>query len=190
MGVYNVGDLKKGLKVEVDREPYLIVECQFVKPGKGQAMYKLRLKNLLRQTILERTYRSGDVIDAADVREADAQFLYKQGDTWHYMDNESYEQGEITVDQIGDEAKWLKDAMVCRVMYWNGQPIQVTPPNHVVYRVVQCEPAARGNTATGLTKPVTLETGAVIVVPAFVEEGSLLKIDTRTGEYLSRATEA
>lgn len=189
MASYNVGELRKGLKVLIDGDPFLIVECNFVKPGKGQAMYKLRLRNLIRGTVIDRTYKSGDSVDAADVSEIEAQFLYKQQDKFVFMDNESYDQAELTADQVGDDAKWLKEGMNCNIVLWNDNPITFTPPHHVVLKVEYAEPAVRGNTATGLTKPVTMESGAVVIVPSFIETGDVLRVDTRTGEYLERVKE-
>ena len=189
MAGYNTSDFKKGLKVQIDGDPYLMVECMFVKPGKGQALYKCRLKNLIRNTMLDRTYKSGDSLDAADVTEIQAQFLYRQQDMFVFMDNVSYEQYELTKDQVDDAWKYLKEGMICSMVLFNNNPITVTPPNHVVLKIEYCEPAVRGNTATNLQKPVKLETGAEITVPAFVETGDLLKIDTRTNEYLERAKE-
>ncbi len=189
MASYNTSDLKKGLKILIDRDPYLIVGCNFVKPGKGQALYKLRLKNLLRQTVMDRTYKSGESLEAADVRQAATQFIYREDDGWVYMDNETYDQNQISDEKLGDDGKWIMEGMNCDVVFFNGEPIQVVPPNHVVYAVKYTEPAARGNTASALTNPVELETGAVVNAPAFIENGDLLKIDTRTGEYLERVKE-
>lgn len=189
MASYNTSDLKKGLKVQIDGDPFLIVECNFVKPGKGQALYKLRLKNLVRGTTLDRTLKSGDSLDAADVAEIEAQFLYRQGEQFVLMDNSSFEQYELTKEQVDNAWKYLKEGMNCSMVLFNNNPISLTPPNHVVLRVEYCEPAVRGNTATNLTKPVRLETGAEITCPAFVEMGELIKIDTRTEEYLERVKE-
>lgn len=189
MGSFNVGDLKKGLKVQIDNEPFLIAECNFVKPGKGQAMYKLRLKNLIKGTVLDRTLRSGDSIDAADITEIEAQFLYRQGDAFFFMDNESFEQIELSLDQVDDGWKFLKEGMVCQMTLWNGRSISMSPPNHVILKVEYCEPSARGNTATNLTKPCKVETGAEIHVPPFVNQGDMIRIDTRTGEYTERIKE-
>ncbi len=189
MATYNTSDLKKGLKVQIDGDPFLIHECQFVKPGKGQALYKLKLKNLVRGTTLDRTLKSGDSIEAADVTEIQAQFLYSQQEHYVFMDQESFEQYELTKDQVDEAWKYLKEGMVCSMVLFNNNPISVSPPNHVVLKIEYCEPAVRGNTATNLTKPVRLETGAEIVCPAFVEMGESIKIDTRTGEYLERARE-
>lgn len=189
MATYNVGELRKGVKIQLDGDPFLMLECNFVKPGKGQALYKCRLKNLLKGTVIDRTYKSGDSVDAADVEEIDAQFLYRQQDTFCFMDNKSYEQYELNKDQVDDAWKYLKEGMNCSMMLFNGRPISVTPPNHVVLKIEYCEPAVRGNTATNLTKPAKVETGAEFICPAFVEIGELLKIDTRTGEYIERVKE-
>jgi len=186
---YNTSDFKKGLKVQLDGDPYLMMECNFVKPGKGQALYKCRLKNLLRNTVLDRTYKSGDSIDAADVTEIDTQFLYRQQDMFVFMDTTSYEQYEVSKDVVDDAWKFLKDGTLCGMMLFNNRPISITPPNHVVLKVEYAEPAVRGNTATNLTKPVKVETGAEMLVPAFVEQGESVRIDTRTGEYIERVRE-
>ncbi|HWC90902.1 MAG TPA: elongation factor P [Pirellulales bacterium] len=189
MASYSTSEFKKGLKIQIDGDPYLMVECNFVKPGKGNALYKCKLKNLIRNTILERTYKGGDALEAADVTEIDAQYLYRQGENFVFMDNVSYEQYELNADQVDDAWKYIKEGMVCRMVLFNNNPISVTPPNHAILKIEYCEPAVRGNTATNLTKPVKLETGADMVCPAFVGIGDLIKIDTRTGEYLERAKE-
>jgi elongation factor P len=184
---YNTSEFRKGLKVQIDGDPYLMIECNFVKPGKGNALYKCRLKNLIRNTVLDRTYKGGDSLEAADISEIDAQYLYKQGDQFVFMDNESFEQYELTGDQVDDAWKWIKEGTNCSMVLFNETPITVSPPNHVVLKIEYCEPAVRGNTATNLTKPVKLETGAEMLCPAFVEIGDLIKVDTRTGEYLERS---
>lgn len=189
MPTYNTSEFKKGLKVQIDGDPYILLECQFVKPGKGNALYKCRLRNLLRGTVLDRTYKGGDSLDAADIEEIDAQFLYRQGEQWVFMCNDSFEQYELTSQQVDAAGKYLKESMVCSIMLFNGQPISISPPNHVVLKVEYCEPAVRGNTATNLTKPVKLETGAEVVCPSFVDIGDLIKVDTRTDEYLERVKE-
>lgn len=186
MATYNAGDFKKSLKVIIDNEPYLIVEADFVKPGKGQALYKCRLKNLLRGTLVDRTFRSGDRLEAADVREESWQYLYNDGQTWVFMHPENFEQVSIPLDIVGDARFWIKDEMLVAVTFWNDRAIAVTPPNHIELVVTYSEPAARGNTATNVTKPVTLETGLEINVPLFINTGDVLKIDTRTREYIER----
>ena len=187
MANYSTSDFKKGLKVQINGDPYLMVECNFVKPGKGNAFYKCKLRNLLRGTILDRTYKGGDSLEAADVSDIDAQFLYRQGDTFVFMDNANYEQYELSQEQVDDAWKYLKEGMVCSMVLFDNNPISVSPPNHVVLKIEYCEPAMKGNTATNLTKPVKLETGTEVICPAFVEIGNFIKIDTRTGEYLERA---
>ncbi len=189
MASYNTSEFKKGLKVQLDGDPYLMIECNFVKPGKGQALYKCKLRNLLRGTVIDRTYKSGDSIEAADIEEVTAQFLYRQGDTFVFMDNNTYEQYELSAQQVDEAWKYLKEAMVCSMLLFNGQPISVSPPNHVVLRVEYTEPGVRGNTATNVTKPCRVETGAEILCPAFVEIGDLIRVDTRTGEYIERVKE-
>lgn len=189
MASYNTSEFRKGLKVQIEGDPYLMIECNFVKPGKGQALYKCKLRNLIRGTVLDRTYKSGDTIDAADIEEIQAQFLYRQADHFVFMDNESYEQYEISSETVDDAWQWLKESTVCNVLLFNNKPIGVTPPNHVILKVEYCEPAVRGNTATNVTKLAKLETGAEITVPNFVETGDVLKIDTRIGEYIERVKE-
>jgi elongation factor P len=186
---YNTSQFRKGLMIQIEGDPYLMVECNFVKPGKGQALYKCKMRNLIRGTILDRTYKSGDSLDAADVEEIQAQFLYRQLDQFVFMDNESYEQYELTKEQVDDTWKYLKEGTVCSITLFNGQPISVLPPNHVVLKIEYCEPGARGNTATNVTKPVRVETGAEFPCPSFVNVGELIKIDTRTGEYIERVKE-
>ncbi len=189
MPSYNTSDFRKGLKVQIEGDPYIMIECNFVKPGKGQALYKCKLRNLTRGTVLERTYKSGDSLDAADINEIDAQFLYQMGDTFSFMDNVSYEQYELSRDVIDDAWKYLKEGMLCKMMLYNNNPMGITPPNHVVLKVEYTEPAVRGNTATNVTKPAKVDTGAEIMVPNFVENGEMIKIDTRTGEYIERVKE-
>jgi elongation factor P len=186
---YNTSEFRKGLKVQLDGDPYLMIECNFVKPGKGQALYKCKLRNLLRGTVLDRTYKSGDSLEAADVEEIEAQFLYRQQDQFVFMDNKTYEQYELTKDQVDEAWKYLKESMICSMTLFNGNPISISPPNHVILKVEYCEPGVRGNTATNVTKPCRVETGAEILCPAFVEMGELIKVDTRTGEYLERVKE-
>jgi elongation factor P len=187
VGSYNTSDFKKGLKVQIDGDPYLMVECNFVKPGKGNALYKCKLRNLVRNTMLDRTFKGGDSLEEADVTEIEAQFLYRQQDMFVFMDNANYEQYELTKEQVDDAWKYLKEGMVCSMVLFNNKPISVAPPNHVVLKIEYCEPSIKGNTATNLTKPVKLETGAEIICPAFVGIGDMIKVDTRSGEYLERA---
>jgi elongation factor P len=165
-----------------------MIEMNFVKPGKGNALYKCKLRNLVRGTVLDRTYKGGDSLEAADVEEVDTQYLYRQGDTYVFMDQSSYEQYELPAEQIDDAWKYLKEGMPCSMMLYNGNPITMTPPNHVELAVTECEPGAKGDTATNVTKPVKVETGAEFICPAFIKEGNVIKIDTRTGEYVERVS--
>jgi elongation factor P len=189
MASYNTSDLKKGLKVQIDGVPFLIVEMNFKKPGKGQAVYTCRMLNLIRGTTLERNYRSGDSLDAADVHEEDMQYLYRDGDNFVFMDPVSFEQPSIPKEIIGDKAQWLKDNVVCRVMFFNDKAITVEPPAQMVLKVEYTEPGARGNTATNVLKEAKLETGAIVKVPIFIETGEMIKVDTATNGYIERVRE-
>lgn len=185
----NTGDFRKGIKVIVEGEPYDMMECNFVKPGKGQALYKCRIRNLLKGTILDRTYKSGDSLEAADVRKGDAQFLYRDANGYVFMDQESFEQYTMTAEAVGDDSRFLQDGMICNLLYWNDQVIGMTPPPQVILRITYTEPAVKGNTSSNITKAATVETGATINVPAFIDMNELVKIDTATGNYLERVRE-
>ena len=185
----NTGDFRKGIKVTLDDEPYEMIECNFVKPGKGQALYKTRLRNLLKGTLLDRTYKSGDSLESADVHKGDGQYLYRDSSNYIFMDNETFEQNELSADVCGEQVRFLLEGATCNLLYWNGQLIGMTPPQHVVLEITETEPAARGNTATNVTKPAKVETGATVQVPAFVKEGDKIKVDAATGEYIERVRE-
>ncbi len=186
MATYNTSEFRKGLKVQIDGNPFIMIECQFVKPGKGQALYKCKLRDLNRGTVLERTYKNGDELEAADIHETDVTFLYEQAGVYIFMEKETYEQYELEKDKLDDAWKYLLPDMPCKMLLYNDAPIGITPPNHVVLKVEYTEPGVRGNTATNVTKPATLETGAEIIVPNFVETGEMIKVDTRTNEYIER----
>lgn len=186
MATYNTSEFRSGLKILVDGDPWVIVENEMVKPGKGQAFNRVRIRNLRTDRTIERTWKSGDSVEAADVMDVDMQYLYQDGDFWHFMVPDNYEQYTAGKSAVGDAAQWLKDGTVCIVTLWNGQPLVVTPPPHIELKVVETDPGLRGDTATGGQKPAKLETGAVVRVPLFVNEGDVLRIDTRTGEYISR----
>ena len=188
MASYKTSDFRKGLKVQIDGEPYIMSEMNFVKPGKGNAMYKCRLRNLIRGGVLDRTYKGGDTLEMADVEEVATQFLYRQGETFVFMNNETFDQYELTAEQVDDNWKYLKDGMGCTMMLFNGLPIVMSPPNHVELKVEYCEPGVKGDTATNVTKPVKVETGAEILCPSFINIGNVIKIDTRTGEYVERVS--
>lgn len=187
MATYSTNEFRKGLKVQIDGIPYQMIEMNFRKPGKGNALYECKLRNLLRGTVTDKTYRAGQTLESADVVEFTAQYLYRQGDMFVFMKNDNYEQYELAAEAVGDAAKYLIENMDCQLVVFNDQPIAVTAPNHVVLRVEYCEPGAKGNTATNVTKPCKMETGAEFLAPAFVNIGDYLRIDTRTGEYIERA---
>ncbi len=184
------GDLRKGLKLEIDGEPYVIVQFEFVKPGKGQALYKCKLKNMVTGAQFDRTFRSGEKFNRADLEEVEMEYLYFDGDSYCFMNTSNYEQDMLTAPQVGEEAiALLKENTVCNVLLFEGRPIGITLPNFVNLRITQAEPWAKGDTASGDTKPATLETGHAVQVPPFVNEGELVRIDTRTGEYVERVKE-
>lgn len=186
MATYKTSEFRKGLKIQIDGQPYLMTEMNFVKPGKGNAMYKCKMKNLISGSTLSRTYKGGDSLEAADVAEIDCTYLYRQGETFFFMDKTSFEQYELSESQVDDAWKFLKDNMDCSMVLFEGRPITLSPPNHVELLVVECAPGAKGDTATNVTKPVKVETGAEILAPSFVNQGDIIKVDTRSGEYVER----
>lgn len=186
MASYNTNDFKGGLKIMLDNDPHTIVENEFVKPGKGQAFSRTRVRNLLTGRTVERTFKSGDSVEAADVMDSEMQYLYNDGEYWHFMDQTTFEQIAADKTAMGDSHFYVKEEDICVLTLWNGQPISVTPPNFVELKIVQTDPGLRGDTATGGTKPAHMETGAVVKVPLFIEEGEIIKIDTRSGDYVSR----
>lgn len=189
MAVYSTNEFKAGLKVMLDADPCTILENEYVKPGKGQAFNRVKLRNLKTGRVLEKTFKSGDTLPGADIVEVEMEYLYNDGELWHFMVPESYEQHAIAHALVEDAAQWLKPQDICVVMLWNGQPLSITPPNFALLKVTETEPGIKGDTVSGATKPATLETGATIRVPLFVNVGDLLKVDTRNGAYVSRAKE-
>ena len=183
---YTSGNFKNGLKVLIQGEPFSIVESEFHKPGKGQAFNKLKLKNLKNGRVLEKTIKIGASLEAADVNVREMQYLYSDSQHWHFMDIESYEQLAIGGQVIKEIKFWLAEESVCSVTLWNNQAISVEPPNNIEVKITETEPGLRGDTAQGGVKPAVIETGATIRVPLFINEGELIRVDTRTGEYLSR----
>ena len=184
--MYDTSDIRKGLKVLIDGNPYTVVEFQFVKPGKGQAFTRTKFKNLLSGAVIERNLRSGEKLEPANVEEKSMQFLYREGEDFVFMDNTSYEQTHVAENLIGDDYTYLKDNLECAVMFFNERPVGVTLPNFVSLRITKCEPGVRGDTSGNVTKPATVETGGTIQVPLFVKEGETIRVDTRTGEYVER----
>lgn len=189
MSTYSTNEFKNGLKLMLDGDPCSIVSNETIKPGKGQAFNRVKLRNLKTGRILERTFKSGDSLPAADVVEMEMQYLYNDGELWHFMACDTFEQHATKVEAVADAKQWLKEQDVCMVTMFNGQPLSIEPPNFVTLKVTETEPNLRGDTSGGGGKPATLETGAVVRVPLFVGEGELIKVDTRTGEYVSRVKE-
>ena len=188
MAVYNTSEFRKGLKVEIDGDPYLMTEMNFVKPGKGNAFYKCKMKNLVRGTTLERTYKGGDSLQSADVETTVVTFLYRQGADYVFMDKTSFEQYETSESVAGDIWKYLKDGTECTMTLYNGNAIVVEPPQHVELLVTECGPGTKGDTATSVTKPATFETGAEFQVPGFIKEGNVIKINSADGSYVERVS--
>ena len=187
MASYTTAEIRSGLKVLLDGDPYAVVENEFVKPGKGQAFNRIKIRNLKTGRTIERTFKSGDSLEAADVVDSEMQYLYQDGDFWHFMVPDSFEQYTAGKAAVGESAQWLKEGVNCSVTLWNGEPLVVTPPAHVELQIVETDPGLRGDTATGGQKPAKLETGAVVRVPLFIDQGEVIRIDTRTGAYVSRA---
>ena len=187
MATYSTNDFKAGLKVMIDNSPGAVVENEFVKPGKGQAFNRVKIRNLKTGRIIERTFKSGDTLEAADVVDVEMQYLYNDGEFFHFMNPESFEQFGADKVTVGDTAKWLKEQDVCIITLWNGIPLNVEPPHTVVLKIVETDPGLKGDTSGGGGKPATLETGAVVRVPLFIQNGESIKCNTRTGEYISRA---
>ena len=186
MSNYSTSEFKSGLKVMLEGDPCSIIENEFVKPGKGQAFNRVKLRNLKTFKILERTFKSGDSLKSADVIDMDMDFLYDDGEFWYFMDPTTFEQFQADINVIGECAKWLSEQDSCVVTLFNGNPLLVMPPNHVELEIVETDPGLRGDTAQGGTKPAKLKTGAVVKVPLFLDQGDVIKVDTRSGEYLGR----
>jgi elongation factor P len=187
MASYGMNDVKNGLKILVDGDPYTIVDTDFIKPGKGQAFTRIKIRNLKNGRTVERTMKGSDSIEGADVVDTDMQYLYSDGEYWHFMQSETYEQFQADKAAAGDAAQWLREQDMCIVTLWNNAPLSVQPPNFVELKIVECDPGIRGDTAQGGGKPAKLETGAVVRVPLFVENGETVRVDTRSGEYVGRA---
>ncbi len=187
MATYSTNEFRGGLKIMIDGDPCAIIENEFVKPGKGQAFNRVKIRNLKTGRVVERTYKSGETVEAADVIDTDMQYLYNDGEFWHFMNQDTFEQIGASESAVADAKLWLKEQDVCTLTLWNGAPISVTPPNFVELAVTETDPGVRGDTSGGGGKPATLETGAVVRVPLFINIGDVLKVDTRSGEYVSRA---
>lgn len=189
MAQVSTNEFKGGLKVEMDGQPYVIVSNEFVKPGKGQAFNRVRLKHLLTGRTVDRTFKSGEKLDVADVVETEMRVVYREPDGIVFMDEKSFEQVKIQTDLIGDSMKWILEDLVYEVIIYKGQPVAVEPPTFMEMKITKTEPAVKGDTASGrVLKAAETESGATVQVPIFVSEGEVIKIDTRTGEYVSRAS--
>ena len=189
MATYSTNEFRSGLKILLDGDPYNIVENEFVKPGKGQAFNRARVRNLKTGRTVERTWKSGETVEAADIFEKPLQYLYSDGEFWYFMEPETFEQLGADETAMGESLQWIKEEDVCMVTLWNGQPLSVEAPNFVELQITDTDPGVRGDTSGGGGKPATLETGAVVRVPLFVNQGEVIKVDTRTGEYVSRVKE-
>ena len=184
--MYSASDLKKNLKIQIDGEPYVVVDFQFVKPGKGQALYRCRLRNMITGSQFDRTFRSVDSFEEADLQEKHMQYLYRDDSGYCFMDNDTYEQIHLTDDHVGEAKNFLMENLDVEILFFGSRPLGITLPNSVDLTVTQADPWARGDSVTGKMKTVTVETGYVVQVPPFVEEGEKIRIDTRTGDYLTR----
>ncbi len=187
--MYNASDLRRGLKIQIDKEPYIIIDFQFSKPGKGQALYRCKLRNMITGVIIDRTYRSVDSFEQANLEERKMQFLYSQGDEFNFMDVENYEQSVLTTERVGEAKNYLIDNLEVEILLFEGGPIGITLPKFVDLGVSKADPWVKGDSAAGDSKPVTLETGYTLRVPPFIEEGTKITVDTRTGEYVTRVKE-
>jgi len=186
MASYGMNDVKNGMKIIVDGYPCTIVDTEYIKPGKGQAFTRVKYRNLKTGRVVELTMKSTDSLEAADVVDADMQYLYYDGEFWHFMQPENFEQHTADKSAMGDAAQWLKGEEMCIVTLWNGSPLMITPPNFVELQIVETDPGVRGDTSGGGGKPAKLETGATVRVPLFVQNNEVIKVDTRTGAYVSR----
>lgn len=190
MANFSTNEFRGGLKVMLDGDPCNIIENEFVKPGKGQAFNRVKLRNLKTGRVLERTFKSGESLEGADVVDTDMQLLYFDGEFWHFMDPASFEQHTASKTVVGDTAKWLKEQDTCTITLYNGVPLSIEAPNFVELKITETDPGVRGDTVSGGNKPAKLETGAVVRVPLFIDEGEVIRVDTRTGDYVSRVKES
>ena len=186
MATYSTSEFRGGLKVMLEGDPCSIIENEFVKPGKGQAFNRVRLRNLKSGRVWERTFKSNESLEAADVMDRDMEYLYSDGEFWHFMEPDTYEQHQADANAVGDAAQWLKEQDRCEVTLYNGSPLAVTPANFVELEIIETDPGLKGDTAGGGNKPATLSTGAVVKVPLFLSRGEVVRIDTRSGEYVGR----
>jgi elongation factor P len=186
MANYSTNEFRSGLKILIDNDPCIIVENEFVKPGKGQAFNRVRIKNLKTGKTVDKTFKSGESVEAADLVDTEMQYLYSDGEFWHFMNPTSFEQYAADEKAVGDAKNWISDGDMCLITLWNNAPLLVEPPNFVELEIVETDPGVKGDTASGGVKPATLSTGAVVRVPLFVDQNEVIKVDTRSREYVSR----
>jgi elongation factor P len=186
MANYSTSEFKSGLRIIIDGDPCFIVENEFVKPGKGQAFNRVRIKNLKTGKTVDKTFKSGESVEAADVMDTDMQYLYADGEFWHFMVTDTFEQYAADEKAVGDAKNWISDGDICQITLWNNSPLIVAAPNFVELEIVETDPGVKGDTASGGVKPATLSTGAVVRVPLFVDQNETIRVDTRSGEYVSR----
>ena len=186
MASYSTNEFRSGLRIIIDTHPCIIVENEFVKPGKGQAFNRVRIRNLKTGKTVDKTFKSGESVEAADVLDTEMQYLYTDGEFWHFMVQDTFEQYAADASAVGDASNWITDGDVCQITLWNNSPLIVEPPNFVELEITETDPGVKGDTASGGVKPATLSTGAVVRVPLFVDQGEVIKVDTRSKEYVSR----
>ena len=182
----DTSSFRNGLKIEIDGEPYTITYFQHVKPGKGGAFVRTKVRNLRTGRVLDRRFRAGERVELADIEDRKMQYLYQDGEQLVFMDSETFDQLPFNLEQVGDARQFLKESLEVSVLFWNGKPLNIELPNFVEATITQCEPGEKGDTASNVTKPATLETGAVVQVPLFIKEGETIRVDTRSGEYVER----
>ncbi len=187
MANFSTNEFKAGLKIMLDGEPCNVLENEYVKPGKGQAFNRVKIRKLISGKVLEKTFKSGDTVEGADVMDVDLDYLYNDGEFWHFMNSQTFEQIPADEAAVGENKKWLVENDTCTITLWNGSPIVVAPQNFVELEITETDPGLKGDTAGTGGKPATLATGAVVRVPLFVQTGEVIKVDTRSGEYVSRA---
>ncbi|WOJ97300.1 elongation factor P [Congregibacter brevis] len=190
MANYSTNEFRSGLKVMLDGDPCSILDNEFVKPGKGQAFNRVRMRNLKSGRVWDRTFKSGESLEGADVMDMNMEYLYTDGEFWFFMEPNTFEQYQADAAAVGDTHKWLKEQEPCEVTLYNGTPLSVTPPNFVELEITETDPGLKGDTAQGGSKPATLATGAVVRVPLFISQGEIIRVDTRSGEYVARASKS
>ena len=186
MASFSTNEFRSGLKIILDNDPCVIVENEFVKPGKGQAFSRVRIRNLKTGKTVDKTFKSGDSVEAADIMETDMQFLYSDSEFWHFMVADTFEQYAADKKAVGDASDWISDGDICLITLWNNSPLVVEAPNFVELEITETDPGVKGDTASGGVKPAKLSTGATVRVPLFVDQGEVIKVDTRSREYVSR----